>query len=403
MAALQWINTPGYAALLLRRTYTDLSLPGALMDRAFGWFKSTAARWIDKDKTWRFPSGSTLTFGYLESENDKYRYQSSEFQFVGIDEATQFEESQYLYLFSRLRRLKGFDVPIRFRAGSNPGGLGHNFIKQRFLVEGTDAGRLFIPSRLADNEHIDREQYEESLQELDPFTRAQLKDGNWDDYSGGFFVKEWFPILEKPPGEIEFDKVVRFWDLAATEAKRGTEPDWAVGTKMGRTKEKQYVILDVRRIRATPLEVQKLIRRCAEEDGKRVTVFIEEEPGSSGKIVTDHYARNVLAGWPFFGVRSTGPKKERAAPLSSMAEKGHVALLRAPWNGPFLDELATFPMGAKDDQVDAASGAFGKLIVKKEAWIGVADSPYIQSYSAEREEQLYANLLAKQRAAGCRR
>jgi hypothetical protein len=51
MAALQWINTPGYAALLLRRTDTDLSLPGALMDRAFSWLSGTAAKWSDKDKT----------------------------------------------------------------------------------------------------------------------------------------------------------------------------------------------------------------------------------------------------------------------------------------------------------------------------------------------------------------
>jgi hypothetical protein len=151
MEALKYVQVPGYAAILLRRSYADLSLPGALMDRAEQWLKGTAARWKSTDKTWRFPSGATLTFGYLENDSDKYRYQSSEFQFVGFDEVTQFEESQYLYLFSRLRRLQGVDVPLRMRAASNPGGIGHAFVKQRFLVEGPAAGRLFIPSKLEDN------------------------------------------------------------------------------------------------------------------------------------------------------------------------------------------------------------------------------------------------------------
>ena len=105
MAALQYVEVPEYAAILFRQSYADLSLPGALMDRAHGWLFQTDARWGDLKKTWIFPSGATLSFGYLENENDKYRYQSAEFQFVGFDELTQFTESQYTYLHSRLRRL----------------------------------------------------------------------------------------------------------------------------------------------------------------------------------------------------------------------------------------------------------------------------------------------------------
>src|SRR5262249_29331733 len=90
MNALQFVEEPGYAALLLRRTLSDLNLPGALMDRAAAWLAGTPAIWSDKDKTWRFPRGATVTFGYLDTMNDKYRYQSSEFQFIGFDELTQF-------------------------------------------------------------------------------------------------------------------------------------------------------------------------------------------------------------------------------------------------------------------------------------------------------------------------
>jgi predicted phage terminase large subunit-like protein len=366
MAALQYVTVPGYAALLLRRSYTDLALPGALMDRAYAWLRGTAAKWRDTDKTWRFPSGATLTFGYLESDSDKYRYQSSEFQFVGFDEVTQFEEGQYVYLFSRLRRLTGADVPVRMRAASNPGGVGHNFVKQRFLVEGPDAGRLFMPSKLDDNPHLDRDQYRASLMELDPFTRGQLLEGDWSEHSGGLFRREWFTTIDVPP---ELEKRVRAWDLAATAARPGKDPDWSAGVLLGRTREKQYVVLDVVRIRATPLVVQALVGRRADIDGRGVPVFMEEEGGSSGKIAIDHYRRNVLAGYSFHGVRSTGNKRDRAAPLSSMAEAGNVKLLRAPWNTAFLDELASFPQGAHDDQVDAASLAFAQLTLKQRLWV----------------------------------
>jgi len=106
-AALQFVDRPGYSALLLRKSYTDLALPGALMDLAQQWLNGSGAEWRDRDKQWTFPSGSTLNFGYLETENDKYRYQSASFQFIGFDELSQFAESAYTYLFSRLTRLAG--------------------------------------------------------------------------------------------------------------------------------------------------------------------------------------------------------------------------------------------------------------------------------------------------------
>jgi len=81
MCALQYVDVPGYSALILRKSYADLNLPNAIMDRAKTWLMNTDAKWYDKDKTFRFPSGATLTFGYLDNPNDRYRYQGSEYQF----------------------------------------------------------------------------------------------------------------------------------------------------------------------------------------------------------------------------------------------------------------------------------------------------------------------------------
>jgi predicted phage terminase large subunit-like protein len=93
-----------------------------------------------------------------------------------------------------------------------------------------------------------------------------------------------------------------------------------------------------------------------------VYIYMEQEPGASGKALIDYYARHVLPGYPFWGVPSTGSKEHRAAPLSAAAERGHVVLVRGDWSiSDFLDEAEAFPWGEHDDQIDAVSGAVQKL------------------------------------------
>jgi hypothetical protein len=185
MGALQYVHVPGYAALLLRRTYADLSLPGAIMDRAKAWLIPKGADWNDKDKRFTFPGGGTLTFGYLDTERDRFRYQGAELQFIGFDELTQFPEQWYRYLLSRLRRLKGATVPLRARGASNPGGLGHDWVRRRFVEGEHREERAFIPATLADNPHLDAVSYREALAQLDATTRKQLLDGVWIRDGGG--------------------------------------------------------------------------------------------------------------------------------------------------------------------------------------------------------------------------
>ncbi len=212
MAALEFVDVKGYAAVLLRRTYADLSKPGALMDRAHQWLRGTAAKWNEQKKQWTFPSTATLTFGYLENENDKYQYQGAEYQFIGFDELTQFSESAYTYLFSRLRRLSTSDIPLRMRSASNPGGLGARWVHNRFVpenftphdaestevfwkegtdIEGNPTRRAFIPARLDDNPHLDRKAYAASLHELDEVTREQLLRGDWRITERGDIYPMW--------------------------------------------------------------------------------------------------------------------------------------------------------------------------------------------------------------------
>lgn len=348
MAALQFVEVPGYNAILFRRTFQDLSLPEALMDRAAAWLNGTDAKWNGIEHQWVFPSGAKLTFGYLQNANDRYRYQSAAFTFCGFDELTQFEESSYTYLFSRLRKLSGSHIPLRMRSATNPGGVGHAWVRARFV----DTGKL-IPASLRDNPYIDQEAYSASLDMLDSVTRAQLKDGNWTVENGILFKREWFPIVDDYPHDAS---LVRYWDLAATADTGKNDPDWTSGCLMAQ-KDGRYWIVDMAHTRSTPLGVQQLIAQKAVSDSRRCAVWMEQEPGSGGVNTIDHYRREVLNGYDFRADKVTGSKMERARPLSAAAEAGNVSLVRGAWNESFLDELCAFPEGGHDDQVDAASGA----------------------------------------------
>src|SRR5262249_25115510 len=129
---------------------------------------------------------------------------------------------------------------------------------------------------------------------------------------------------------------------------------------------RDFFVCDVRRVRDTPQQVERLVVQTARLDGKAASVAMEQEPGSSGVALCDRYAR-LLAGFRFKAVRSTGPKLARALPLAASAEANLIKLVRAPWNGAFLDELESFTGDGSthDDQTDAASLAFARLVERR--------------------------------------
>jgi predicted phage terminase large subunit-like protein len=357
MAALLFVDVPKYAALILRRTYSDLSLPGAIMDRAQAWLRGSDAVWHDTEKTFAFPSGATLTFGYLQTEGDKYRYQGPEFQFVGFDEVTQFTETQYAYLLSRIRRLRTSDVPLRQRSAGNPGGVGHEWVQARFVDSGPE--RPFIPALMRDNPHLDQAAYRESLAGLDDVTRAQLEDGDWNVRpSGGLFNRAWFQPQDAPYQALAR---VRAWDLAAT--KDGG--DYSVGIRMARTAGGAFVVEDIVRGQWDVGERDEMLIATAKRDGLSVAIVIEEEGGSSGKFQTRGLAQ-LLAGYVVSGERPTGPKDVRARPFASQLKAGNARYLTCMGHRDWINELVAFPAGAFDDQVDATSAAFNSVAFQGE-------------------------------------
>ena len=366
MAALMYADTPGYSALLLRRTYADLSLPSALMNRAHEWLQGSDAKWHDTEKTWEFPSGATLTFGYLATENDKYRYQGAELQFVGFDELTQFTQTQYTYLFSRLRRKLSVQAPLRMRAASNPGGMGHAWVYDRFPIgrpaEGSRTGRIFVPAGLRDNLHIDTAEYVRSLAELDDITRAQLLDGQWiTDPAKKPYRRDWWRAKNRHAAteNVGQQSVARFisWDTAHKDAEGA---DYSVGLVAELMPDYRLAVREVVRKRLEfpelPAEMERLAQRY-QGDGKLRAVVIEDKGSGTSALQT---LRKSSPGWLAALLQAFLPtvdKLQRSRQAAVWCKRDCV-LLPAPnesalWLADFENELYEFPDVLHDDQVDA--------------------------------------------------
>lgn len=373
-AALQYVDMPGYSAALFRKTFSDLMLPGALIPMSKEWLQPYIAtgevHWNDKDKRYTFKeSGATLTFGYLDAKGDELRYQGAEFQFVGMDECTHIDPVAYRYLFSRMRRTKGLkgNIPLRFRAACNPGGKYGDYYYERFFVDNLDENgkprRIFLQAGLADNPHLDADAYREALAELDPITRAQLEEGNWEIRpKGDLFDKSWIMSVNYMdiPAHTRW---VRFWDLAAIDPrykrnKHSTDPDWSVGFKLGYA-DGLYYVGDILKVQKAPGDLEEIIYNTAVADGYSCAIRMEEEGGSSGIANTERYARNILQGFNFAGVKPVVSKIERARPVAAACQTGTVFISNRCRNlTDFYAQLEAFPAGTHDDIIDGFSGAF---------------------------------------------
>ena len=201
------MDHPGAKAMYVRRTYHDMSLPGAAIPRSkeLLWGK---AKWDPETFTWTFPTKpmlSTLTFGHLENVADMYQYQGAQLDGLYMDEITQFEEIQYGFMRSRVRAtVEG--VKPRIRLATNPGGVGHGWVKKRFVDAAPwgvpywikdEGGKVvgsacFIPAKAADNKiGLGRDPgYMRRMDGLPDALRRAYRDGDWDVFEGQVLA-EW--------------------------------------------------------------------------------------------------------------------------------------------------------------------------------------------------------------------
>ncbi len=188
------LRYPGSKQLILRRTFAELDK--SLIRTALSLYPRKIFTFNSSSHTGRFKNGSCIDFGYCAGEADVYQYQSAEYDCIRFDELTHFTEAQYVYLISRVRGANGF--PKQIKSSTNPGGVGHTWVKARF-VDPSEPGhpflgedgmrRIFIPSLLDDNSFLTSHDpgYKKRLEALPERERRALLYGDWNIFEGQYF------------------------------------------------------------------------------------------------------------------------------------------------------------------------------------------------------------------------
>lgn len=204
--ALRQVHIPNYTAILFRKTYPQCR---ELIAKSMIYYRQCApgAKYNASSHCWTFPSGARIYFGSLPNQNAMYNYQGHAYDFIGFDELTHFTYEEYMYLISR-NRPSGPGTRVYTRSTCNPGGIGHAWVKDRFItpgppmepiwesavVEGEERGRdrIFIPSSVFDNPALleNDPNYVTNLALLPEAQKKALLYGDWDSFSGQVFA-EW--------------------------------------------------------------------------------------------------------------------------------------------------------------------------------------------------------------------
>lgn len=202
-AGLLCLEHPGIDCYLFRRTYPELE--HSLIAEAWKWW-SGIGKWNSSRHEWRFPNGSKMLFCHCNNEKDRYLYQGAEINALFIDELTHFSSEVVDYLRTRVRAERALNFHPRARFTGNPGGIGHSWVKQRYVdIEPYKLNRIevasealgrskiitrqYIPARLTDNPHL-TDDYFYQLELQPPALKRALLNGDWNTFEGQVFA-EW--------------------------------------------------------------------------------------------------------------------------------------------------------------------------------------------------------------------
>jgi len=226
------ILNPRYSAVIFRKTYGELA---EFEKRSLVWYVRIVpgAKFNASDMLWRFPSGAQVRFAYCARYGDALAHQGREYQWIGWDELTHWPDADsYEFLLTRLRSTDAA-IPCYVRATTNPGGVGHQWVRDRWAIEdsgdatrfqdGQGRWRRFIPARLSDNPFLG-DDYRKTLEGRSEMMRRALLDGRWDvlEIPGAIYRDQLEKTrIEGRIGRVAHDPVLpvhTFWDLGVGDS-----------------------------------------------------------------------------------------------------------------------------------------------------------------------------------------
>ena len=419
LEVLRHKNNKNFNALIFRRDYNQVTSPGGLWDsskKIYSYVKGCYPLKTPK-LHWTFPSGASVNFAHLGSDEDCLSWQGSQITMLGFDELTHFSEYQFFYMLSRNRTDSGISPYIRATCNPDADSWVAGFIswwidqetgypvpdrsgKVRWMVrinevihwydsieeavkaavesgiEEREAARMpktvtFIASTLQDNKILMANDpgYLANLLALSLVERERLLKGNWKikAAAGLMFKRTKVNILEVLPTDVIL--WARGWDLAATSEDEDGNPAYTAGVLIGKRRNGRYIVADVINRRLDSAEVRELIKMtCIADRAKygKVTTRLPQDPGQAGKAQAQSFLK-FLSGFIVKILPESGDKVTRAEPFSAQwlglegMDKGNVDVLAAGWNEEYFKQLESFPQSKFKDMVDASSSAFGEI------------------------------------------
>ena len=430
MDLLKWVHDPLFRGVIFRRTTPQITGVGGMFDEANIMFNDVLMdakqdaikaghkikeadyklRVSNKDLKMVFPSKAEIKFRHMEHIKDKYNIQGWQISEALVDEATQFEEEQIMYIISRLRTkakmnshlkmtcnpdadsflrvwlddagyLSKDGLPLEHRAGVEVV-CGQINGKMQFrdtlelwreeFPKSTPMTFCFIPATCKDNPVLlqNEPDYLSKLENLPRIDRARLLEGNWfvREQSSGMFLREWcgkpIPMYEVPTKVT----LARAWDKAASlPSEVYPDPDYTVGLKLAKDSEGILYVMDMVRFRGRPAKVQETIENTAEYDGRYCTITIPQDAGAAGVMESQQSASKLFEKGFTCKIKKSNNagKGVRFKPVSAYAENGMIKVVAGDWNDDFFNELEQFTGESKskhhDDVPDAFSDAVEEL------------------------------------------
>ena len=419
LEALRHKNNKDFNAVIFRRDYTQVTSPGGLWEsskKIYSYVKGSSPLKTPK-LHWIFPSGASVNFAHLKSDEDCLSWQGSQVTMIGFDELTHFSEYQFFYKLSRNRTDSGISPYVRATCNPDADSWVAEFIKWwidpdtgypisnrsgkvRWMVRLNEAiywfdtrqdainaaiensmdyekavimakSVTFIASTLQDNKILMKNDpsYMANLLALALVERERLLYGNWKikAAAGLMFKRTKVNMLEVLPTDVIL--WARGWDLAATSEDENGDPAYTASVLIGKRRNGRYIIADVINRRCDSAEVRELIRMtCMTDRAKhgRVITRLPQDPGQAGKEQAQSYLK-FLAGFPIKILPESGDKVTRAEPFSAQwlglegMNKGNVDMLIADWNEMYFNQMESFPQSKFKDMVDASSSAFSEV------------------------------------------
>jgi phage terminase large subunit-like protein len=405
LEGLRNVGDPLYTGKIFRRKYKEIVDGGGLWDSSLSIYPLVGGVGVRGSTEWTFPSGCKIKFDHLNQEKNMLDHQGVAYVYLAFDELTHFTKAQFFYLLSRNRPPAGCFLRPYCRATFNaePGwvadmiawywdpetgypikersGIIRHFIRKKTTnpndddilwvspdyrdEEGNPPYSFTFISAAADDNPLGLladPAFKSRMKSMDHVTYERLMGSNFlISFGGNMFRAEWFDIIEPDEVPKDLKRVVRYWDMAASEVteEKKNDPDWTAGVS-GTIYNDVFYILDANFFRKVPGEAEEEMKRTAKVDGNSVEIWWEEEKGSSGKY-TSEYFKQVFKGYDCHPDPVSGQKVERAKPWSAWAYNGRVKLVRGAWNRQFISWATQFPE-SKRDTVDSTSGCFKVLI-----------------------------------------